>query len=129
MLYSRADIVELVQAESEELHSILIAIMWFASRGDTNLIDNDRYGLCQVELNQARTIGFTNHPNELLEPHINIRIAAQLIHKYGLLVFLGRNLAAQLPRILQLATYLDGNRNIKAERKSSFQAGSVGQRR
>lgn len=106
MLHTRGEIVDLVHAEAPELQTLLISIMWFASRGDSNLISNNRYGLLQVDLTQARAAGFTDQPNALLEPEINIRLGAQLLIKHGLVVFCGRELARDIPLILQLEKIL-----------------------
>lgn len=106
MLYTRGEIVDLVRDIAPELDSLLVAIIWFASRCNSNLIDSDRYGLLQVDVKQARTAGFHGDANELLDPATNIRIAAGLIHTRGLIEFCGRALASQLPAILRLESEL-----------------------
>jgi hypothetical protein len=107
VLYSRHEIVELVQAEAPELRSLLIAIMYFASRGNPNEVTGNRYGLLQIDLSQAREAGFTGLPNELLAPETNVQLGAQLLIKHGLVCFCGRALAPQIPAILQLQAYLE----------------------
>jgi hypothetical protein len=111
MLYSRSEIVELVHQESEELHALLIALMWSASHADPNLItdtgsDHIRYGLTQIDIKQARAIGFAGEASSLLDPPTNIRIASQLLAKVGLIQFCGRELAPQLHAIMRLEEYL-----------------------
>jgi hypothetical protein len=115
VLYTRGEIVELVQQEAQELHALLIAIMYFASRGDPNTINGNRYGLLQIDLTQARNAGFRGPPNELLEPETNVKLGAQMIIRFGLVQFLGRDLGAQIPQIVQMERYLateptNGNR-------------------
>lgn len=106
MLYTRGELVQLCRDIAPELSELLVALIWFASRCDCNLVDQDRYGLLQVDINQARAIGFSGQPNELLDPKVNIRIASQLIHSLGLIQFCGRALASQLPAILRLESEL-----------------------
>jgi hypothetical protein len=106
VLYSRRDIVDLVQLQPEELRPLLIAIIWFFSRGQSSLIENNRYGLLQIDLNQAKSYGFDRDPNSLLEPDLNIQLGSQLLSNLGLVQFAGRTHAHQLPLIIQLANIL-----------------------
>lgn len=39
------------------------------------------YGLCQLQLRTARSVGFKGKASELLKPTVNMTIAAKLIHK------------------------------------------------
>lgn len=112
MVYSREDIIELIEAEPSQLHGLLFALSYYASHGDPNLVDSNtnRYGLCQIDLAQARMVGFHDHPIQLLEPAINIRLAAQLLIRYGLIAFLGYQLQPLRYQILQLAKTLTRER-------------------
>jgi len=101
--------VQLVQAEAPEIQSLLIAIMYFASKGDPNVVTGNRYGLLQIDLTQARNNGFTGEANQLLEPEINVQLGAQLLIKLGLVQFAGRDLAPQIPAILQMENFLARN--------------------
>lgn len=115
MLYTRREIVELVHAIAPDLQSLLIALMWFASHANANLVTLERYGLLQVDLTQARQAGFTGNPNELLQPETNIRIGAQLLNSLGLIQYCGRALANQIPAIVQLANFLESQANGNIE--------------
>lgn len=106
MLYTRGELVQLCRDIAPELDSLLIALIWFASRCDPNLVSTERYGLLQVDINQARASGFSGQPNELLDPKVNIQVAANLIRSRGLIEFCGRALASQLPSILKLESFL-----------------------
>jgi hypothetical protein len=106
MLYSRHDIVDLVHAEDPAMHALLISLIWHLSHGNQSEIANERFGLLQVPLVHARNIGFTDHPNKLLEPETNIRVGAQLIAQLGLLEYLGRDFVGQLFSIRALEEYL-----------------------
>jgi hypothetical protein len=103
MIYSRHEIVELIQAQPRELHGVLTALVWFASRGDPNLVSGRRYGLLQVD-----SAKFEGKANELLNPETNIKVGAKLIQEHGLIEFCGWELGRELHRIIGLARYLDG---------------------
>lgn len=121
MLYSRAELVDLVRDIAPEIAELLIALCWFASHCDVNLISGERYGLLQVDLNQARSIGFQGEPNQLLDPRTNIQLAAKLIHTRGLIQYCGRTLGMQLPAIVRLEAELkQGNEPVEAN-QNSFQ--------
>ena len=107
MLYSRHDFVELVRTQPKELQSTLIAIIWYASKGNPNEQNGNRYGLLQIDLNQAKLRGYDRQPTWLLDPALNIQFGAQLLSDIGLLEFCGRELAPQLPNIMALAQFLD----------------------
>ena len=81
-------------------------MIYLFSRGQSSLIENDRYGLLQIDLNQAKSAGFASDPNQLLEPDINIQLGTQLLSKLGLVQYAGRIFAHQLPHVIQLADFL-----------------------
>src|SRR5215475_4455817 len=107
MLYSRHDIVELVQAQPKHLQSTLLALIWFASKGSPLEANGNRYGLLQLDLNQLKFHGYQATPHDLLNPATNIELGAKLLDRIGLLELAGRNLAPQLPAIIALANYLE----------------------
>lgn len=117
MLYSRHDIVDLVRQEAPELQSLLISIIWHASQGDPNIVNNERFGLLQIWLTHAKQIGFSGHENQLLDPSTNIKIGAQLISKLGILEFLGRELAPQFHSIMALERFLSDSEASEANQE------------
>lgn len=104
MIFTRHEIVELIRAQPRELHGVLTALVWFASRGDPNLVSGRRFGLLQVNADR-----FAGDQRELLDPATNIKVGAELIREHGLVEFCGRELAPELPRIIGLAKFLDGD--------------------
>lgn len=119
MLYSRHEIVELVHEVCPEMQELIISLMWHASKADPNLVSvngtNERYGLLQIDLTQARAHGFIAQPSELLDPPTNIRIGSELLSRLGLLVFAGRELAPQIPSIMSLEKFLRERRTNQVE--------------
>jgi soluble lytic murein transglycosylase-like protein len=113
MLYSRHDVVDLVHREAPELQNLLISMIWHLSRGNQNEICDERFGLLQVPLRFAREIGFQGHQNELLDPECNIQIGAQLLNKFGLLQYCGREFAHALHSILNLERYLNEQSDVR----------------
>lgn len=107
MLYSRSEIVQIIRKQPIDLQNLLISMIWFFSRAQSSLITNNRYGLLQIDLNQAKTAGFEGHANELLNPQLNISLGSKLIQSLGLVQFAGRELSHQLPQVIQLAEFLD----------------------
>jgi hypothetical protein len=103
MLYSRSEIMTIIRQQPIDLQPLLLAITWQLSRGQTNLIQDNRYGLLQIDLAMARAHGFTGQPNDLLEPELNVQVGCDLLLRIGLIQFLGRVFASQAPIILQLA--------------------------
>lgn len=112
MIYQRSEIVALVRQQPVELQSTLISIIWFASHSDPNLIEGNRYGLLQIDSEQVKKIGFQGEAIQLLDPELNIKLGAQLLAQVGLVEFCGRALGMEIPRIAQLANYLDSNTEI-----------------
>lgn len=107
MIYTRGEIVELVRKEPEELQPILIALIWSASHCDPNLITDDtRFGLTQLHVRHANQLGFSAHPNQLLDVPLNIRMASEILQEVGLIEFLGREMANQFHAIVALAREL-----------------------
>lgn len=106
VLYSRHDIVALVNQQPAELRALITACIWYFSRCDSSLIENNRYGLLQIDLAQAKSLGFDSNPNDLLNPETNINLGSQLLSSLGLVQFAGRIHAHQLPLVIQLASFL-----------------------
>jgi hypothetical protein len=90
-------------------------MIWYFSRAQSSLITNNRYGLLQIDLDQAKTAGFQGNANELLNPELNISLGAELLIKLGIVQFAGRELSHQLPQVLQLADFLDSQSQRKPE--------------
>lgn len=115
MIYTRRELVDLVRELAPNDAELLIALAWFASSANPNLVSSDRYGLLQVDLNQARQAGFTGDANSLLDPRTNVTVAVQLLTSLGLLQYCGRALACQIPAILKLESFLKKQASISVE--------------
>lgn len=107
VLYSRSEIHAIINCQPEDLRPLLLSLAWLLSRGQTNLIQDNRFGLLQIDLVLAQAHGFNRPPNDLLDPEVNVAVGANLLLQCGLIPFLGRTYAALIPTILQLAEIID----------------------
>ena len=115
MLYTRRELVDLVRELAPDQAELLIALAWFASSANPNLVSADRYGLLQVDYTQARQAGFTGDASTLLDPRTNITVGVQFLTSLGLLQYCGRELASQIPAILKLESFLKKHASTTVE--------------
>jgi hypothetical protein len=106
VLYTRSEIADIIRQQPTDLQPTLLALAWILSRGNTSLVQDNHYGLLQVNLVLARQFGYIDPPEQLLEPEKNVTVACQLLAEYGLLAFLGRINGCRMPEVLQLSKIL-----------------------
>lgn len=99
----------MIESEPEHVRNELIALAWFASRMQPNVIDASRYGLCQIDIEMARREGFSGDALSLLEPKVNIALASCILQRIGIVEYCGHALGHELLNIVALAKWLDAH--------------------
>ena len=105
MLYTRSDIVDLCSELAPGQESLILSCIWHLSRGDPNCIGNQKFGLLQLSLEDARKLG-CDSKSDLFDARTNLELGIKLLNERGLLAFLGREFAGHYRSILELAGFL-----------------------
>ena len=78
------NIIEVIADEEKVPAPLLASICYVESQFDHKAIAYDdggsnSYGLCQIKLGTAKSVGFNGDPNELLKFTVNVRYAAKYL--------------------------------------------------